>query len=444
MEQIFIAWGRNKNLAIKVAEKLKEKGYNPIVGGDEKNPKEKDYYLGKEVLNQIKKASKAIILAQQLRPNLMFEFGILFERLNPASIFIFLIGIKRSKFFTEASDLAGIRCFEVPTDKKDIEERANFIVEKFVENLVPTIIDPESLFSKWDDWKNKFNSIKKGEVKESQVVLNQVILHSLQPAYYFGEINFLKDFVSKLELNSSLKTIIQSACEYYMLTELPDARPELGELLPLKEHLDNPISIESTIKNWVELVRNDFLGLVYRRMSESINDKKLKTTYLEKSMEAFMKSKDYLEKIPEKRACWHLWKGYIYRNLGRTYCELNNREKSLEFLKESQKHRREAYSAFKALNVSDIVLNQIFLEIKIVDLDIMRYSTEELEFKKQKLTEIIEALKVQGKLIVRPLILWNKVIVLAKDVAEREANLQGIYRDLEQIENHIRKLKGGS
>jgi len=61
------------------------------------------------------------------------------------------------------------QCFEVPTD--NIEERANFIVEKFVENLVPTIIDPESLFSKWDDWKNKFNSIKKGEVKESQVVL---------------------------------------------------------------------------------------------------------------------------------------------------------------------------------------------------------------------------------------------------------------------------------
>jgi len=258
MEQIFIAWGRNKNLAIKVAEKLKEKGYNPIVGGDEKNPKEKDYYLGKEVLNQIKKASKAIILAQQLRPNLMFEFGILFERLNPASIFIFLIGIKRSKFFTEASDLAGIRCFEVPSDKKNIEERANFIVEKFVENLVPTIVDPESLFSKWDDWKNKFNSIKKGEVKESQVVLNQVILHSLQPAYYFGEINFLKDFVSKLELDSSLKTIIQSACEYYMLTELPDSRPELGELLPLKESLDNPISIKSTIKNWVdnEIIRS--------------------------------------------------------------------------------------------------------------------------------------------------------------------------------------------
>jgi len=45
MEQIFIAWGRNKNLAIKVAEKLKEKGYNPIVGGDEKNPKEKDERL---------------------------------------------------------------------------------------------------------------------------------------------------------------------------------------------------------------------------------------------------------------------------------------------------------------------------------------------------------------------------------------------------------------
>ena len=122
MEHIFIAWGKNKKLADKVAEKLKERGYNPIVGGDEKNPKKMDYFLGPQILNQIKKASKAIILVQHLRPNLMFEFGVLFERLDPDSLFIFLIRIKRSKFFTKASDLAGVNCLEVPSYKKNRQE----------------------------------------------------------------------------------------------------------------------------------------------------------------------------------------------------------------------------------------------------------------------------------------------------------------------------------
>ena len=78
-----------------------------------------------------------------------------------------------------------------------------------------------------------------------------------------------------------------------------------------------------------------------------------------------------------------------------------------------------------------------------MDLDIMRYDYSNSEDKKQKFNEIIEALKSQGELIVRPMILWNKVLILAKDVAARDINLVNMYKRLKEVENHFNKLKVG-
>lgn len=114
-DMVFIVWGGNHDLAEQVCETLKNRNIDAQVGGHDDGPDDKEYYLGDQILGQMKKASQAIILAQadtrantndqvnksspneqanrdtyRLRPNLMFEWGYLWRSLPAECVHVFL------------------------------------------------------------------------------------------------------------------------------------------------------------------------------------------------------------------------------------------------------------------------------------------------------------------------------------------------------------------
>ena len=463
MEKVFIAYGRNKELADKVAQELKKLGYTPIVGGEKhymehaQHPLDRKkgsyHFVGPTILDQIKEASKAIVLVQKansdpkIRPNVLFELGILVERLDRNSLFIFLIDIEREDFFKAVSNLSGVWCIRVPEKIKDLQKRSDFIIKKFKENLTLETILPEKVFSNWEKWRRAFMLIRNGNLIISTETLEQVVLHGIQPSFYFGDIRFLKDFVlnSEEHLSQEIRSVTISACDYYIYTESPTAQIEYTKLDTLRKDLEVDLNLRGKpgwIRNWAEIIRNNFLGLIYRRISEHPTIRHLdkeREKCLRKALTAFENASKYLKDLLEvigdvaKKDSLALWKGYIYRNMGRTYCDLINQKEGLKFLRDSQEFRNNTLRLFRNLRVSEIVIRQIYLETKIVDLDIIKCQEMNLNEKWRRLSEIIEALKDQRKLLIRPMILWNKVLVLAKDIASRDEKLKEMQKIFENM-----------
>jgi hypothetical protein len=90
----FIAWGGNRNLALKLSENLTKLGFKNVVGGFADKRQDADEHIANRVITQMRRCSRAIILAQgekqqdgtfAFRPNLMFEWGYLLARLSPSS-----------------------------------------------------------------------------------------------------------------------------------------------------------------------------------------------------------------------------------------------------------------------------------------------------------------------------------------------------------------------
>src|ERR1700744_3684419 len=119
-ENVFVAWGGNAPMARRVGEILKDNGFFPEVGGMQKGVSPQSHTINANVIEQMERASIAIILVQQIykgakpakefRPNLMFEWGYLTRRLRNDCIHIYLIGVKRKDLPT---DLVGGYTHEV-------------------------------------------------------------------------------------------------------------------------------------------------------------------------------------------------------------------------------------------------------------------------------------------------------------------------------------------
>ena len=83
MDNVFIAWSGNKELAKELAKIINSTNkVNAIVGGGQP----KDMFVGEQVLNQIGKCDSAILLVEnkdgQISPNLMFEWGYIIAKMQ--------------------------------------------------------------------------------------------------------------------------------------------------------------------------------------------------------------------------------------------------------------------------------------------------------------------------------------------------------------------------
>ncbi|WP_169728343.1 TIR domain-containing protein [Geminicoccus roseus] len=154
-EKVFIAWGQNIDLALKLSDYLTKLKIDNTIGGYADVREEADDHIGNRVINQMRRCSRAIILAQgkrgpdgsiTFRPNLMFEWGYLLARLPKGSIMIALIETPREAV---ASDLQGIFSQLVPKELTTVPKRARWIADRYCEARLPDRFQPFDTIYSW-------------------------------------------------------------------------------------------------------------------------------------------------------------------------------------------------------------------------------------------------------------------------------------------------------
>lgn len=452
-ETVFIAWGGNKELAEAVSELLRDKGYSVEVGG-EIDPKSKEFYLGSSILQQLDLASRAVIMAQrspretrqaksqdsttEFRPNLMFEWGYLIARIRPPYHHVFLIGIRREELPSNLQGLRGATEIEIA----DNETMAMAIAGKFLADVTQVPVDPLRAFENWPEWITWIREQATEKEAPDNTRLAAGLIHTIQPAFYLGETQNFQSIVSEMrgarvstsELQAA-RSLANAACEYYKLTFDPRRKPELADVKAIQEALLVPPTEDydtCELTAWIEVIRNDFLGLCYRRMAESTEGDSSCRMYLERALNSFMKARESLNTLAVQAndPILKLWKGYVMRNLGRTHSELGQESDGQMELKEALIARQDSYATLRASNLEKSVLSQMLFEILLVELDLLKHGYAP---PLNTLREVVASLK-RSKPSIRPLSLWHRTLAQAKSVAE-SFGIRDVVQELSIIEH---------
>lgn len=397
--EVFIVWGGNWELACTVKERLEKEGYVVQVGGDENTRGGANYFLGPHVIAQIKRASRTIILAQskrpiEFRPNLAWEWGYLAGTLLPEYIHVFLIGIRRKDLFT---DVLGSWSTELRNGPNDAV--AKKVVCKFLSDIKQTEVDPLDVLVNWHSWRQWIERQARGDIAPDYPLVSGVLLHSIQPAFYFGEVQLLRKLVSTITIKPNMSTelpeakrVTAAACDYYEYTE--SGPPLLGQMTQIVKSLSHNCKFDSQSPNgrWLEIIRLNFLGLAYRQMSARSQKKSQKEAYARKSRDSFTESQKELSFFDEVNSpIASLWKGYSHRNLGRVYQSLDDSKKAKSELLLALEERKISMSLIRSNNVDVAVDIQLLLEVQSVELDLSDIGHTP---SREALAETIEALRV--------------------------------------------------
>jgi tetratricopeptide (TPR) repeat protein len=317
----------------------------------------------------------------------MFEFGYLAARLQPSYLHLFLIGIKRADL---PSDLLGIRAEEV--ELHSVSEMAADIVDRFRGQLHYPQIEPLEIFRHWSRWKHWIESqVNNEEAPDHR--LGEVLLHSIQPAFYMGELPQLQSYCKKVHDShtsevTAAKRIIAPIVRYNSIADSEDpARISAADLKPITDALSMPPELdpaENPSMYWFETVRTDYLALCYYQLAGISGRQKApgrsaiaeQKHYLEKAETAISQADGFLRSTPQSRAqhdaVYCLWQGYILRNWGRIRTAAGDLEKAAQLYSEAVEARKHAYAGFLAEDIDHAMLDQIEVEILLADLDMVQ------------------------------------------------------------------------
>lgn len=395
--EVFIVWGGNWDLAEEVKTLLENDGFIVQVGGIDNDANNSKYFLGDEVIGQIKRASRAIILAESkrplsFRPNLTWEWGYLSGRLLPSYMHVFLIGIKRSQLF---SDLSGTWCAELRSGS--VKATAKKVVSEFKAQIKQAQVSPIQVLLNWPTWRQWIDDQASGNVAPDYSLLSGILLHSIQPAFYSGEIQYLKNLVSKLNIDSTLsdelpdaKRICAAACDFYIYTE--SSSNNISSMMQVADSLSEARSASqaSPTTNWINAIRHDFIGLAYRQMAIRTKAAKRKDLYLSSAIDAFNNSLVSLEKLGNNSdPMVTLWRGYVHRNLGRALAAQGNTQPAMKKLTTALTERKWSTGVLRGSGISDMLHMQLLLEIQSVQMDLVEYGYAQNDFAIDEAVEII-------------------------------------------------------
>ncbi len=398
---VLIVWGTpGHDLAREVQRRLKGEGFDAHIGGSTEDATQRHLLIPEQVLGQLKGASRAIILAPPdpsrssrgsgspppLRENVMFEWGFLVARLIPAYIHVFLIGIDDGCL---PSDLKGAWVKEIPLGSQS--RMASQIVDHFRKEVREADAKPLESFKDWHAWKAHIDAQISSQEPSDDLRLAGMLLHSIQPSFYTGEIRDLSARISKIskeprapQLQEACR-LVTAVCDFYLEAEgLWQTPPERGKL-PLGKVRsfvnrfdfvpDRDIDRASRFFLWLETVRNDFLGLAYYEYYLAAETNR--RIYLTKAARAYQRAEEMIEEVdhqlrPQRGYAVGLWRGYVFRNLGIVLGHLGGKysELSVKYLKRALKHRNQALADFVTESIDPHILEQIRLEVLLVKMDL--------------------------------------------------------------------------
>jgi DNA polymerase III delta prime subunit len=327
-EKVFIAWGGNQPLANFIGIKLKQYGFNGVVGGGVPT----DMFIGTQIISQINQCTRAIILLENkyqdlnfdFSNNLMFEWGYLTAKVDPRKLHIFLIGVSRKNL---PSDLSGIWATEIAKENKTIEQIAQEIIDKFRELAYkPIEIDKTEIFNRWAEIKQGLITYSSVPIY-SEIELAHYLLHSIEVCYGYMEEEEELNLIDKITpASSALEFAIQIVKSNIVLFKESagltkqvtfDTFSELKSLFERKFDFSNQ---DKNLNMWFKYFCSDRLGLLYLLIVQNDDfDAEHKIIYLQKAAEyhndAMQILKEIAEKYPQEAIYTKLYEGYVYRDL---------------------------------------------------------------------------------------------------------------------------------
>lgn len=362
----------------------------------------------------------------------MLEWGFLTARLLPAYLHVFLIGVKRSDL---PSDLQGTWSTEIALG--ETATMAQEIVTAFTSQVRQASIVPSRILIAWPTWRAWIERQLGGDAAPDYLMLAGALLHSGQPAFYCGELPFLRDALeraSKLtsgppELQESVR-ISSAACRYNLGAELDQ---QFAVLKAIAATLQPPLDARiphSALKDWLEVLRLDFLGLCDWKMASTTPIPAASKSYREQAKTAFQGAQTTLQSLQSTdEVAWHLWSGYILRNLGRTWAEVEDHVEAQNCFTKALEARQRAYSQLEAAGASAILLSQYYLEICAIETDLLAYGYKGAG---ERLEEVIESLKHHRR-CTGAFGMWSLAMAEARRVCQRLSR-DDLLRSLESLE----------
>lgn len=420
-DEIFIAWGGNQGLANAVAGELHARGFTARVGGVDTDPLDDDYFLGPKIFRQLRRASRAIILAQRseagadLRPNLVFEWGYLTSNLLPGYMHVFLIDIRRTEL---PSDLQGLWCSEIGlTDERTT---ARNIAQGFLASLRQASADGREVFEHWHDrYRAWLQDQVDGRVARDGLRLAAVFVHSIQPAFHSGDLALLAKLASDIRSQSPQEllfasVLVRNVITYYDITDKP--APKVVDLIAVREALDDYpawLNPQEPLHRWLDIVRTDFLGLARFKLA-LVTHTPPRTSDLRVALETFERCLSTLDACPSgdrEDRLWVLWRGYVLRNKGRVQHRLGDPE-AKDTLREAHRFRRQAVAYFRGL-LPPTVAAELAMESVLVGLDLAQIV--ETADAGEMLDEVEQVLLDKG--VSRGAALWRRACAQYRELA---------------------------
>lgn len=395
MENVFVAWSRNYELARCVADKLENMEFQVTVGGG--SPK--DMFIGSQIQQQMDSASYAIILAQkktefsgsaEFSDNVMFEWGYLISKLTSQKVFAYLIDTDEREL---PSDLVGSWVIPIKSENNDANEIAQQIVDQF--KIEKRSVDKLEVMSRWREIKETLQNYGT-QHKYSDFEIAQFVLYSLFSSYYYNDIPTFTKACSKIETTSENLRIVLLIAQLKM--QIYEATSNLAKPLGIEDYFEISAMLshehesqieESDLKCWARIIRLDAISLCNCLViQDSIGDSEYYAT------EAIRLGTEVLDLIESDLALYphnthyaNLIKGFQYRNIAGAYLELHNVDQAKEFFKQSVAAREKLYFYFKQTYSTEHTLCSKFAqEYYLSLLERCQYEDNPMEKKRIKLT----------------------------------------------------------
>lgn len=399
---VFIVWSKNNNLADAVRLELnKTHRFEGVVGGQSRTQQT----INTQVMEQIQSCSYAIILITSYSPNLMYEWGYIVAKYDNENILPVVIDLGLDSL---PSDLQGCWAESISSEGKNTNELAKEIVELFINREVYQNHNKTEILLKWNQNKEKIKEHLTNP-SYSHLQIANLVLHSIQAAYYNHDLQSFQKILQKLMKQSSTElistfSVALHAINFYIITENQQNTQTVDEIEDLLEELEHitkesdlnkgnepASSLQKDVVIWKNIILYDFIGLCYMFLAEADSD----MDYFTLSKQAYERSvKDMVrwkEEFPKVDAGYlNLWEGYFYRNLAVVSSKLGKEESAKKYFKLG-KEARELFYRANQYNALSANFNLEFLLINV----------EEMLYFQQDLSETInlsDILKIEKKL----------------------------------------------
>ena len=235
---------------------------------------------------------------------------------------------------------------------------------------------------------------------DQQEFVANVLLHSIQPAYYLDKLEVLQDYSMRVgrspdfnpmgDILVDARTIVQGAYAIYAGLKRQEGRKYFERV---KADLEVPLTakVDKTRGSWPDAIRLDFLGLCFYHLH--LNARKDGQSadaagFLESAKQAFNSALDHLGRLAAGplRDVAALWKGYALRNLGSVLADSGEPGLADESYKQALNERERVYQRLRQDSLP-LIASQLLVEVELVKIDIAN-----LEVKSEALAASTERL----------------------------------------------------